>query len=124
MKCRILAILICLASAAAAQTTGSAAGSRIGFSQYSVEQDRQVLNLYDGLRVADVSDGLDMAGLQDIGLMNTDIRPLWRDTETFAHRFVGIAVTARYVPTNKRAAKMRSGEFKKWEGAWYDAAFS
>lgn len=120
MKCLIVVTLICFASAAAAQTANSATASRIGFGQYSVEQDAQILKLYDGLRVADVTDGLDMAGLQDIGLMNPEIRPLWRDTETFAHRFIGIAVTARYVPTNKRASKMRSDEFKKWEGAWYD----
>ena len=35
--------------------------------------------------------------------MNPAIRPLWRDTENFGHRFCGIAVTVRYVPTNKRA---------------------
>lgn len=91
----------------------------ITFQKYSPEEDARILKLYQELRVADVSDGLDIVGLQDVGLMNPDIRPLWRDTENFAHRFVGIAVTARYVPTNKRAPKMTPEEFRKWEGAWY-----
>lgn len=87
--------------------------SSIPFEQYSPAQDERILKLYEGLRLADVTDGLDIVGLQDVGLMNPEIRPLWRDTETFEHRIVGIAVTARYVPTNKRAAKMTPEEFKR-----------
>src|SRR3989304_1775112 len=65
---------------------------------YGVDEDRQVLALFDGLRVADVSDGMDQAGLADVGLVSAQIGPLWRDTEHFTHRIVGIAVTVRYVP--------------------------
>jgi regulator of RNase E activity RraA len=87
---------------------------------YSQEEDQKILALFEGLRVADVSDGMDRAGLQNIGLMSPEIRPLWRDTKRFAHRFVGIAVTARYVPTNKPPAGRRSTEeFDRWVGAWY-----
>jgi 4-hydroxy-4-methyl-2-oxoglutarate aldolase len=93
--------------------------SFIGFQKYSQTDDDRILRLYAGLRVADVADGLDMAGLQGVGLMDAQIRPVWRDTEEFSHRFCGIAVTARYVPTNRRADKMPSEEFKKWEGKWY-----
>src|ERR1041384_8371062 len=64
---------------------------------YSVEEDARILKLFEGLRVADVSDGMDIAGLQDIGLINPEIRPLWRDTESFEHQIRGIAVTVRYV---------------------------
>lgn len=85
----------------------------------TAEEDARILKLYEGLRVADVSDGMDIAGLQDVGLMNPEIRPLWRDTENFTHRIAGIAVTARYVPTNKRASKMTPEEFRQWETAWY-----
>lgn len=106
--------LALLAIAAAGQT------NYIPTPQYTAEDDQKILKLYDGLRVADVSDGLDVAGLQDVGLMSPEIRPLWRDTEQFAHRFVGIAVTARYVPTNKRPSKMTPEEFSKWEGSWYN----
>ena len=87
---------------------------------YGEEEDNAVLRLFEGLRVADVSDGMDKAGLQNTGLVSADIRPLWRDTQTFRHRFVGIAVTARYVPTNKPAAgHQETEEFDKWVGQWY-----
>lgn len=87
---------------------------------YSQEEDAKVLALFDGLRVADVSDGMDQAGLQNVGLVSAEIGPLWRDTEHFTHRIVGIAVTARYVPTNKApAGRMPTEEFDKWVGRWY-----
>ncbi|MCP5112249.1 MAG: RraA family protein [bacterium] len=104
----LLAPLVCLA-----QT------DFIEVQTYTAEQDADVLELYADLRVADVSDGLDMAGLQDVGLMDPIIRPLWRDTDEFRHRFVGVAVTVRYLPTNRRARKMPPEEFRKWEGNWY-----
>ncbi len=91
----------------------------ISFSKYSQEEDERILKLFEGLRVADVSDGMDMAGLQDVGLMDPDIKPLWRDVETFQHFICGIAVTVRYVPTNRRPGKMSAAEFKDWEGRWY-----
>lgn len=84
------------------------------------EEDQKVLDLFKGLRVADVVDGMDAVGLQDIGLMSPQIGPLWRDTERYAHRIVGIAVTARYVPANKPPAGLRpEAEFDKWVGQWY-----
>lgn len=93
--------------------------SMIAVPSYTAEDDQKILNLYEGLRVADVSDGMDVAGLQDVGLMDPEIKPLWRDTSEFRHQFRGIAVTVRYVPTNKRASKMSPEEFSKWEGSWY-----
>jgi len=82
--------------------------------------DEQILKLYEGLRVADVCDGMDMVGLRDAGTMDATIEPLWRDTENFRHRFCGIAVTARYVPTNKVVKNpMEKEEFQQWEGDWY-----
>ena len=87
---------------------------------YPETEDARVLALFDGLRVADVSDGMDAVGLQNIGLMDADIRALWKDTEHFSHRFVGIAVTARYVPTQLApAGKMKTDEYDKWVGDWY-----
>jgi regulator of RNase E activity RraA len=92
------------------------------FSVFSQEMpgDEQILELYEGLRVADVCDGMDMVGLRDAGTMEANIEPLWRDFETFGHRFTGIAVTARYVPTNKVVKNpMEKSEYQKWEGEWY-----
>ncbi|HUU06535.1 MAG TPA: RraA family protein [Patescibacteria group bacterium] len=88
---------------------------------HSATDDRRLLSLYQGLRVADVADGMDAAGLQNIGLMDPAIHPLWRDTEHFTHRFAGVAVTARYVPTQDPAAgKMPVEAYDEWAGNWYD----
>jgi regulator of RNase E activity RraA len=87
---------------------------------YSLEEDRATLKAFEGLRVADVSDGMDAVGLQNTGLMTADIRPLWKDTSQFTHRFIGIAVTARYVPTQDPPAGRRSVEdYDRWAGEWY-----
>jgi len=87
---------------------------------YSAQDDAQILKLFEGLRVADVSDGMDKAGLANIGLMSPEIHAAWKDTKHFTHRFIGIAVTVRYVPTNKPPARnMESSEFDRWVGTWY-----
>ena len=76
---------------------------------------------YEGLRTTDVLDAMQAVGLQDRGIMDKTIRPLWRDTtDKVAHRFYGVAFTYRFVPTNKPAAhKMPYDEFRKWHGYWY-----
>ena len=87
---------------------------------YSAQEDEQILKLFDGLRVADVSDGMDKVGLTNVGLMCPEIHSLWKDTRHYAHRFIGIAVTVRYVPTNKPpAAPMETEAFDRWVGQWY-----
>ncbi len=81
---------------------------------------KQLLGLFQGLRLTDVCDAMDAVGLQDLGLMDPAIRPLWRDTESFAHRIVGLAHTVRFKPASKRAPQFESYEqFKKWMGQWY-----
>jgi regulator of RNase E activity RraA len=83
--------------------------------------DDVILEMFKGLRVADVSDGMDMAGLPDVGLMDQRIQPLWTDIDSFKHQFRGIAVTARYVPTNRHVPNnMTPEQFSKWEGEWYN----
>ena len=37
---------------------------------YTAEDDQQILKLFAGLRVADVSDGMDKVGLTNTGLMS------------------------------------------------------
>ncbi|MBN2328044.1 MAG: RraA family protein [Candidatus Omnitrophica bacterium] len=87
---------------------------------HSEEEDREILSLFKGLRVTDTCDGMDKAGLHSIGLVDPEILPLWKDAEHFTHRVVGIAVTARYVPTQKPpAGKMAPDEFDRWEGNFY-----
>jgi regulator of RNase E activity RraA len=87
----------------------------IPYTEYTQEENQQVLKLFDGLRVADVSDGMDGVGLADVGLMDPEIKALWRDTVNFTHRIIGIAVTCRYVPTNKREPRID----RQTESRWY-----
>jgi regulator of RNase E activity RraA len=76
--------------------------------------------MFKALRVTDVCDGMDKAGLQNVGLMDPAIRPLWKDTKKFTHRIIGVAVTARYVPTNKPLpGHLPAEEFDKWVGKTY-----
>ncbi|MGC9453514.1 MAG: RraA family protein [Phycisphaerae bacterium] len=85
------------------------------------QSDRQrILDMYAGLRLTDVCDGMDAIGLQDVGLLDAEIRPLWRDTDNFAHRIVGFAHTVRFVPTRRRAPVFEDVEaHMKWKGDWY-----
>ncbi|MEX2091736.1 MAG: hypothetical protein WD971_03615 [Pirellulales bacterium] len=88
---------------------------------YTADEDRAALALFDGLRVADVSDGMDQAGLANVGLVSADVGPLWRDTEHFTHRIVGVAVTARYVPSNEpQTGPLETEEFNRWVGDFYN----
>lgn len=87
---------------------------------HSAEADTALLKLFEGLRVSDVTDGMDAVGLPNRGLMSPDIHPLWRDTDHYTHRFIGIAVTARYVPTQlPYAGTMPTEDYDKWAGRWY-----
>ena len=119
--------LAVLALAALANADAQASDYRAGHNfietkVYSEREDREILDAFDGLRVADVSDGMDFAGLKNVGLMDAEIHALWKDTEKYAHRFAGIAVTVRYVPTQKPAegGDMSYDEYRAWEGAWYN----
>src|SRR5262245_42872342 len=117
--------LCCYGQSAASKQTNTVADPRAGknfivTAVYSETDDQRLLKLFEGLRVADVSDGMDAVGLQNIGLMNSDIRPLWKDTQKFTHRFIGIAVTARYVPTQEPpAGRMKTDDYDKWVSDWY-----
>jgi regulator of RNase E activity RraA len=92
----------------------------VGQNDSSEPSDEQLLELYEDLRVADVLDGMDVVGLREVGLMDTKIEPLWRDIENMSHQFRGIAVTVRYVPTNRIVPNpMSDEEFAQWSGQWY-----
>src|SRR6185503_20049841 len=77
-----------LAQAQVAPGADPAADLRAGKSfiatpVFSEEEDRKLLALFEGLRVADATDGMDAVGLPNVGLMDPAIRPLWRDAKTF-----------------------------------------
>ncbi|MCX5645754.1 MAG: RraA family protein [Phycisphaerae bacterium] len=87
---------------------------------YSEQDDQDTLKLFDGLRVSDVTDGLDKVGLTNVMLMSPEIHAAWKDTTHYKHRFIGLAVTARYVPTNRPPAPaMETKLYDAWSGKWY-----
>jgi regulator of RNase E activity RraA len=86
---------------------------------YSAEDDARILALYKDLRVADVSDGMDMVGLPGTGLVDPAIHSDWVDLKNFTHIFRGIAITVRYVPTQRPALPAPGEDFAKWEGNFY-----
>jgi len=86
---------------------------------YTAEEDARILALYKNLRVADVSDGMDMVGLPGTGLVDPAIHAGWTDPKDFTHIIRGIAVTVRYVPTQRPALPPQGTEFHKWEGDFY-----
>ena len=88
--------------------------------------DTVLLDLYRGARVVDVVDGLATVGYTGVGVMDPKIAPLWRDVKTMEHRFAGIAVTARYGPTNRPmypgadlTRPENYGAYRQWRGMWY-----
>jgi 4-hydroxy-4-methyl-2-oxoglutarate aldolase len=123
----LAATLVVSSPAAAQQPAETAIPDKvmlfIPYKEYTAEENKRILEEYKYLRVADVSDGMDVVGLQNIGLVDPDIHALWKDTEKFTHRIVGIAVTARYVPTNKREPKMDQQTIGRWYSTITSEAF-
>jgi len=124
---RTLLASVALAGIATAADSEKAAEYRAGKNfiatrVFTAEEDAKILKAFEGLRVADVTDGMDFAGLKNIGLMDPEIHPLWKDAKEFKHRFIGIAVTVRYVPTQRGAppAGLSYEEFRAREGKWYN----
>jgi 4-hydroxy-4-methyl-2-oxoglutarate aldolase len=87
---------------------------------FTEAENRALVQKFQGMRVTDVVDGLDVVGLQDMTIMDPAIHPLWRDEKEFTHRIYGAAVTLRIVPPRERAPNFAShDEFAKWESQWY-----
>ena len=121
----LLLVFICLSSQVFSQEQDKAALARgmnfIETMVYSDADDAKILKLYEGLRVADVSDGMDMVGLPGTGLVDPAIHADWIDRENLSHQFRGIAVTARYVPTQRLDRPAPGEEFQKWEDNFYNS---
>jgi regulator of RNase E activity RraA len=117
----VFTLAICSSTVAQQKDKAELAGGMnfIETKIYSAEEDAKILDLYKNLRVADVSDGLDMVGLPGTGLVNQSIHACWVDLKDFKHVFRGIAVTVRYVPTQRPALPAPGEDFAKWEGNFY-----
>jgi 4-hydroxy-4-methyl-2-oxoglutarate aldolase len=95
-------------------------------AQAAEVSDEVLLELYRGARVADVVDAMVTVGLMDVGVMEREIAPLWRDDATMSHRISGIAVTVRYGPTNRPrnpgadlSDPANYPVYRDWRGMWY-----
>ena len=78
------------------------------------EENKELLALFEPLRVADVRDGMDWMGYHHYGTMDKNIRPLWRT------KAVGIARTARYMPYEGPAPLCRGDEYTAWSNRYYN----
>ncbi len=76
------------------------------------EENKILLELFKGFRVADVRDGMDWIGYHNFGSIDPAVRPLFR---THA---VGIARTVRYLPFVGPYPTERGDAYTRWQG-WY-----
>jgi 4-hydroxy-4-methyl-2-oxoglutarate aldolase len=75
---------------------------------------KELLELFEPLRLTDVRDGMDWNGLHFTGSAGPDIRPVWRT------KIVGFAKTLRYVPTDKTIPTMTPDEYTRYAyDYWY-----
>jgi len=63
---------------------------------------------------------MDMVGLPGTGLVDPSIHPDWVDLTDFSHVIRGIAITVRYVPTQRPAQPAQGQDFGEWEGNFYN----
>jgi regulator of RNase E activity RraA len=80
--------------------------------EISQDERAELLALFEGLRVADVRDGMDWNMLHHQGSMSPEIRPLFRT------RAYGIARTVRYLPFKGAIPALSPEEYTEWSG-WY-----
>jgi len=84
----------------------------------SSDDSFELLKLYKYLRVVDVCDAMDGIGYFDIGLMDSEVRPLWPGM-----RFWGVALTVRCVPANRPMWKLNTTEeIVNAHGIWFREA--
>lgn len=82
--------------------------------ELSQSERMELLELFKGLRVADVRDGMDWNMLHHQGSLSPDFRPLFRT------RAYGIARTARYLPFAGSIPAMTPDEYSEWSGYYYN----
>jgi len=114
--------LFCISVFSVPAQTGSEIAKGKNFIEtqtFTQEENLELLKMYENLRVADVSDGMDMVGLPNTGLVDPAIHPDWVNREDLSHVIRGIAVTARYVPTQRPDRPEPGEDFAGWEGHFY-----
>ena len=76
------------------------------------EENKELLALFEPLRVADVRDGMDWMGYHHYGTLDKGIRPLYRT------KACGIARTARYIPFEGPVPHLTGDDYTQWSN-WY-----
>jgi regulator of RNase E activity RraA len=121
MKYFFLSLLLTACTVASLSQNPPFSKQYLEVKQHSQQEDQALVKRFQGLRVTDVVDGLDVVGLQDVTIMDQGIRPLWHDEQKFTHRIYGVAVTLRIVPPQERAPIFPThDQFAAWESNWYD----
>lgn len=78
-------------------------------------QPVELLALFEGLRVADVRDGMDWAGLPSKGTVSPEIGPLFPGAKA-----TGIARTIRLKPSEKQVPALAPEKYTRWAyDFWY-----
>ncbi|MDR2231762.1 MAG: RraA family protein [Tannerella sp.] len=86
--------------------------SEAGDAAQTRAENKELLELFKNLRVADVRDGMDWVGYHNFGSLDPEVRPLFRT------KVVGIARTARYLPFEGPYPLERDDDYTAWQG-WY-----
>jgi 4-hydroxy-4-methyl-2-oxoglutarate aldolase len=80
----------------------------------SVKENLELIELFKGLRVTDVRDGMDWMGYHFYGSVSHEIRPLFRTSA------IGIARTGRYVPFEGPLPHLAPEKYAEWVKYYYD----
>lgn len=82
--------------------------------RFTEKENQELIKLFEGLRVADVRDGLDYLSLHNNYSIPYTIKPLFRT------RVIGIAKTVRYLPYRGEIPKLNPIEYADWMGYYYN----
>ena len=78
-------------------------------------ENLELIKLFEGLRVADVRDGMDWMGYHHYGSLDPSYRPLFRPPVAI----IGIARTARYIPYEGPTPKFTPEQYSEWVPTYY-----
>lgn len=77
------------------------------------KENLELLELFKGMRVTDVRDGMDWMGYHHYGTVDHSIQPLFRTSA------IGIARTARYIPYEGPVPRCIGEEYTEWVKYYY-----
>ncbi|WP_284386900.1 RraA family protein [Devosia yakushimensis] len=80
--------------------------------------NQEVLELFKGLRLADIRDGMDWAGLHNVGSVDPAIGPVFQGAEA-----MGIAHTVLCRPTQVRIPTMPPEDYEAWVINYYETRY-